>query len=381
MSTHIIGNDPCVVPYSVEDDPIVSKNIKNSKGGNFVRIANKKAGFTLIELVVVITLLGILGSLAVASFGGVREAARDDAAYKKLDSIEDAFLYARTTNDFDNDKAISDVDSLVSVDGIYHIDASDDYYKITYTEDEKDYIVENGLYNYQKPEDNVEEKPVVPPVEENRPQDEFLGLANDLFLRTAEIADILAEFIPKGYIVDGVTMPYPPGAWAAPLRDYIEQAGIKDGMGITIENDYQLYALYEYISKFYYHASWPKVAPEIAEALGLEKNQNYYLRSIVNDGTMYPDPNTIVLYVSTNQTIPDTSQTNFIFLGKRVGVPGNYSVEGVWYQAPEKDGYEKNHFYITPNAPIGNRDTITVQMNQYGWQPVNFEKLDFKGGV
>ena len=102
------------------------------------RNKNAVKGFTLIELVIVMALLAILAALGVYTFAGVRSSAADDAAYKKLDSIEDAFLYSRTTNGYDNDKAIKNVDTLVSVEGTFPIDAMVDFYKIVYLEYYKD---------------------------------------------------------------------------------------------------------------------------------------------------------------------------------------------------------------------------------------------------
>ncbi|MFA6537154.1 MAG: type II secretion system protein [Patescibacteria group bacterium] len=49
-----------------------------------------KKGFTLIELLVVIAILGLLSSLAVVSFGNIREKARDTKRLSDIDAIQKA---------------------------------------------------------------------------------------------------------------------------------------------------------------------------------------------------------------------------------------------------------------------------------------------------
>jgi type IV pilus assembly protein PilA len=55
----------------------------------FNRLKNKK-GFTLIELIVVLAVLGIIALIAIPKFLGVQEAARQDADAATVESIEKA---------------------------------------------------------------------------------------------------------------------------------------------------------------------------------------------------------------------------------------------------------------------------------------------------
>lgn len=60
---------------------------------------NKTAGFTLVELMVAISIIGILSSIVYANFGEARKASRDDVRKTSLKELQLAIEFYKAQND------------------------------------------------------------------------------------------------------------------------------------------------------------------------------------------------------------------------------------------------------------------------------------------
>lgn len=79
-----------------------------------------KSGFTLVELIVVIAILGILAGIAVPAYSGYIKKANEAADYAQLDAIKTAVVFAYTDKHVKDD-TFTDITKITVTEGLVEV--------------------------------------------------------------------------------------------------------------------------------------------------------------------------------------------------------------------------------------------------------------------
>lgn len=77
----------------------------------------ERAGFTLVELIVVIAILGILAAVAVPAYSGYIKKANEASDYTQLDAIKTATVFVAVEDNIPNDTTVSKITVTFATEG------------------------------------------------------------------------------------------------------------------------------------------------------------------------------------------------------------------------------------------------------------------------
>ncbi len=80
----------------------------------------KKAGFTLLEIMIVVAIIGLLAAIAIPNFVKARTTSQTDACYNNLRQIDGA----AQTYALENNKQASSLYVLTDIQGYLHLDSN-----------------------------------------------------------------------------------------------------------------------------------------------------------------------------------------------------------------------------------------------------------------
>jgi len=104
----------------------------------------KKKGFTLVELLVVVAVIGILAAIAIPAYLGVQTRTRREAAVTDMQNLASAMeLYYQEHNRYaPSDGTMTDVDEIKDLYRAFRPGSSNFSYSVTVSNNGQDFLIE-----------------------------------------------------------------------------------------------------------------------------------------------------------------------------------------------------------------------------------------------